>query len=202
MVILYFHINHDNVGSNCLYRITNKKKNKPLIISNQVIQEYSLLHSETVHMKNTRDLLSNQYLDLLLLKHFPFMTSRYVASARCLHLIPENFQDFISKQKIIIKSSLHSLFELMTIPKIIGFCCFNVRFLSLLDWMSMMLQPSFLLYLFYLIIASALFTNANLWPFIASLCCIMGIFLIQILIFLLEFQWNKIGLFHSFIAYI
>ena len=58
-------------GCFTLYRLRTADTAKPILISNQMIQDYSENRVDTLHMKNLLHLGEDHYLTTLLLKHFP-----------------------------------------------------------------------------------------------------------------------------------
>ena len=63
----------------CRFRTTDT--NKPLLISNQMIADYSQNCVDTLHMKNLLHLGEDRYLMTLLLKHSPLYKTQLIRDA-------------------------------------------------------------------------------------------------------------------------
>ncbi|KAG2132326.1 chitin synthase-domain-containing protein, partial [Suillus clintonianus] len=63
---------------------------KPLVISNQMVQDYSQNRVDTLHMKNSLHLGEDRYLITLLLKHFSLHNNtRFVHDAHAFTVVPD-----------------------------------------------------------------------------------------------------------------
>ena len=138
-------------GCFSLYRIRNFQKNKPILISNEVLRDYSVNEVNTLHLKNLLELGEDRYLTTLLLKHFPLMKTSFNPDAVCLTMAPDRWSILLSQRRRWINSTVHNLFELLLIPQLCGFCCFSMRFVVLIDIFGTIMQPSALIYLGYVI---------------------------------------------------
>ncbi len=72
-------------GCFTLYRLRTPDTHKPLLISNQMLEDYSENRVDTLHMKNLLHLGEDRYLTTLLLKHFPLFKTQFCAGCTCVH---------------------------------------------------------------------------------------------------------------------
>ncbi|KAI6780445.1 Chitin synthase-like protein [Emericellopsis cladophorae] len=177
-------------GCFCMYRLRTADKGKPLIISDAVINEYSVCDVDTLHKKNLLSLGEDRYLTTLMTKHFPFMSFKFVASAQCKTAAPESWSVLLSQRRRWINSTIHNLAELMRLKEMCGFCCFGMRFVVFVDLFGTIILPSTCVYLAYLIYRVASSTG----PFpIITLIMLAAVYGLQALIFILKRQWQHIG---------
>lgn len=120
-------------GCFSLYRLRTTKKYKPLIISNEVIKEYSVINVDTLHRKNLFSLGEDRYLTTLMSKHFPKMKLTFIADAHAQTAAPEEFQVLLSQRRRWINSTVHNLVELLRLNNMCGFCCFGMRGVVFVD---------------------------------------------------------------------
>jgi chitin synthase len=78
-------------GCFTLYRLRTPDTHKPLLISNQIIQDYSENRVDTLHMKNLH-LGEDRYLTTLLLKHFPLFKTQFVRDAHAFTTAPDDWK--------------------------------------------------------------------------------------------------------------
>ncbi|KAK9729193.1 hypothetical protein K7432_000476 [Basidiobolus ranarum] len=176
-------------GCFCMYRIRTTK-GSPLIIANQVIEEYSENNVDTLHKKNLLSLGEDRYLTTLMLKHFPQYKMKFTPDAVCLTVAPEKWEILLSQRRRWINSTVHNLFELLFLPDLCGFCCFSMRFVVFLDLFGTLIMPATVVYLFYLIIA-AIFHISDLSK--VALIMFGVVYGLQAIIFILKRQWQHIG---------
>ncbi|KAJ7223811.1 chitin synthase-domain-containing protein [Mycena rebaudengoi] len=157
-------------GCFTLYRLRTPDTHKPLLISNQLIADYSENRVDTLHMKNLLHLGEDRYLTTLLLKHFP------------LHIL-------LSQRCRWINSTVHNLGELVFLEQLCGFCCSSLRFIVVIDLVSTLTQPVSVLYIGYLIyLVAAKLKGEQIQT--VSLIMIFAIYAIQAL---LRRKWDMIG---------
>ncbi|CAO3595167.1 unnamed protein product [Absidia cylindrospora] len=177
-------------GCFCMYRVRSPAKQQPLLISNQVIDDYSENRVSTLHQKNLLHLGEDRYLTTLILKHFPTHKTRFTADAGCLTNAPDRWSVLLSQRRRWINSTIHNLGELMFLPQLCGFCCFSMRFVVILDLLSTLTMPAIVCYLIYLIYR--LVTDAGQVPMI-SIITLGGVYGLQAIIFILRRKWEHIG---------
>ncbi|KAG2177395.1 hypothetical protein INT44_007906 [Umbelopsis vinacea] len=177
-------------GCFCMYRIRTPNKNLPLIISPQVIQEYSENHVDTLHKKNLLHLGEDRYLTTLMMKHFPQYKMTFTPHAQCKTIAPDRWSVLLSQRRRWINSTIHNLLELVLLPELCGFCCFSMRFVVMIDLVGTLTLPSSVMYLVYLVYV--VISKTGPVPLIA-LCMLAGIYGLQALIFIIKRQWQHIG---------
>ena len=96
-----------------MYRLRTADKGKPLIISDAVIDDYSVCDVDTLHKKNLLSLGEDRYLTTLMTKHFPSMSNKFVAAAKCQTAAPDSWSVLLSQRRRWINSTVHNLVELM-----------------------------------------------------------------------------------------
>ncbi|KAF7546258.1 hypothetical protein G7Z17_g8566 [Cylindrodendrum hubeiense] len=122
-------------GCFTMYRLRTIK-GKPLIISDDVIKEYSACDVDTLHKKNLLSLGEDRYLTTLMIKHFPTMSYKFVAGATCKTAAPESWSVLLSQRRRWINSTIHNLVELMQLKDLCGFCCFSMSKTSQIPYIS------------------------------------------------------------------
>ncbi|RCI02024.1 hypothetical protein CU098_005085 [Rhizopus stolonifer] len=178
-------------GCFCMYRIRSPGgKNQPLLVSNQVIDDYAENRVDTLHQKNLLHLGEDRYLTTLILKHFPTYKTKFTADACCLTNAPDSWSVLLSQRRRWINSTIHNLGELVFLPQLCGFCCFSMRFVVILDLLSTLVMPAVVCYLGFLIYKLA--TNAGQVPFI-SIITLCGVYGLQAIIFIVRRKWEHIG---------
>ena len=136
-----------------MYRIRSNSASRqiPLLVSPQVINDYSENNVDTLHMKNLLELGEDRYLTTIMLKHFPTLKTKFASGALCRTGAPEKWSVFLSQRRRWINSTVHNLFELVFLSDMCGVCCFSMRFVVFLDLFATFLQPSALIYIVYLV---------------------------------------------------
>ncbi|KAJ3137933.1 hypothetical protein HK101_003796 [Irineochytrium annulatum] len=178
-------------GCFSMYRVRTPLKNIPLIIAPGVISDYSINVVDTLHLKNLLHLGEDRYLTTLLMKHFPAMKTTFTSDAKCKTNAPEKFKVLLSQRRRWINSTVHNLLELLVLPELCGFCCFDMRFVVFIDLFATFVQPAALLYIGYIIYA---FTTDPTTQFpLISLIMIGAIYGFQVVIFLMRREWAHIG---------
>lgn len=173
-----------------MYRLRTADKGKPLIISNEIIGEYSVGHVDTLHKKNLFALGEDRYLTTLMTKHFPSMSFKFVPSAMALTAAPESWGVLLSQRRRWINSTIHNLSELVFIHDMCGFCCFSMRFVVFIDLFGTLILPATCGYLAYLLYRVA--THTGQFPLI-SIIMLAAVYGLQAVIFIIKRQWQHIG---------
>lgn len=174
----------------CMYRLRTQDKGKPLIISDQVIAEYSDISVDTLHKKNLLSLGEDRYLTTLMTKHFPFMSYKFIPDAYALTAAPEKWGVLLSQRRRWINSTIHNLAELVIIKDLCGFCCFSMRFVVFVDLFGTIILPATCVYLAYLIYRVA--SHSGQFPLI-SIIVLAAVYGLQAIIFIIKRQWQHIG---------
>ncbi|KAJ7647442.1 glycosyltransferase family 2 protein [Roridomyces roridus] len=177
-------------GCFTLYRLRTPDTHKPLLISNQLIADYSENRVDTLHMKNLLHLGEDRYLTTLLLKHFPLFKTQFVRDAHAYTVAPDDWKVLLSQRRRWINSTVHNLGELVFLEQLCGFCCFSMRFIVMIDLVSTLTQPvtvAYLVYLVYVVVAEGEQIQT------ISLVMIIAIYAIQALVFILRRKWDMIG---------
>ena len=177
-------------GCYSMYRIRSAESGKPLFVSKEVIEAYSEIRVDTLHVKNLLHLGEDRYLTTLLLKHHSKHKTKYIFNAHAWTIAPDNWQVFLSQRRRWINSTIHNLIELIPLQQLCGFCCFSMRFIVFLDLLSTVIQPVtpvYIGYLIYLVIA-----KPDVVPTTAFIL-LGAIYGLQAIIFILRRKWEMIG---------
>lgn len=178
------------MNSFTMYRLRSADKGKPLIISDDIVREYSVCDVDTLHQKNLLSLGEDRYLTTLMTKHFPYMSYKFVPDAQCKTAAPESWSVFLSQRRRWINSTIHNLVELMRLKEMCGFCCFSMRFVVFIDLFGTIILPATCVYLGWLIYRVA--THTGQFPMI-SIVLLAAVYGLQALVFILKRQWQHIG---------
>ncbi|CEP08179.1 hypothetical protein [Parasitella parasitica] len=179
-------------GCFTMYRIRTVDGKRPLFVSNEIIQDYTVNVVDTLHKKNLLYLGEDRYLTTLLLKHHPTYKTKFNADAQCKTNAPDTWDVLISQRRRWINSTVHNLGELVFLPKLCGFCCFSMRFVVMLDLISTLVQPALLGYLGFLIYKLVQARNQIPYITIITLGCTYGL---QIILFIMNRRWEYIAWF-------
>lgn len=177
-------------GCFSMYRLKTAKKFKPLIISDEVIRDYSIRHIDTLHKKNLFSLGEDRYLTTLMAKYFPKMKYTFIADAYCQTRAPDAIEVLLSQRRRWINSTVHNLVELLRLDNMCGFCCFSMRGIVFIDLVGTLMLPSVVVYLGYLIYIIA--SHSSPLPLI-SIILIAAVYGLQALVFIFRRQWQHIG---------
>lgn len=178
-------------GCFTLYRLRTPDTHKPLLISNQIINDYSENRVDTLHMKNLLHLGEDRYLTTLLLKHFSTFKTQFVRDAHAYTVAPDDWRVLLSQRRRWINSTVHNLGELMFLEQLCGFCCFSMRFVVMIDLLSTLTQPVTVAYIVYLIYEVA--TGIDQQTIQLALIMIGAIYGLQALVFIMRRKWDMIG---------
>ncbi|CAH0035910.1 unnamed protein product [Clonostachys rhizophaga] len=177
-------------GCFTMYRLKTYDGRKPLIVSDAVIQDYSICDVETLHMKNLLSLGEDRYLTTLMMKHFPRMWLKFLPEAKCQTAAPESWSVLLSQRRRWINSTIHNLAELMRLENMCGFCFFGMRAVVFADLFGTIIFPATCVYLGYLFYR--LGTKSGPFPTI-SIALLAGSYGLQALLFLFRADWQHIG---------
>jgi chitin synthase len=177
-------------GCFSLYRIRAPDTHKPLLVSNQLIHDYSENRVDTLHMKNLLHLGEDRYLTTLLLKHFPLMKTQFVRDAHAYTVAPDDWKVLLSQRRRWINSTVHNLGELVFLEQLCGFCCFSMRFVVMVDLISTIIQPVTVGYIVYLIYSVA--SSDETLP-LYSIVMLAAIYGLQALVFIMRRKWDMVG---------
>ncbi|KAL1757372.1 glycosyltransferase family 2 protein [Schizophyllum commune] len=177
-------------GCFTLYRLRTPDTHKPLLISNQMIEDYSENRVDTLHMKNLLHLGEDRYLTTLLLKHFPLFKTQFVRDAHAFTVAPDDWKVLLSQRRRWINSTVHNLGELVFLDQLCGFCCFSMRFVVMLDLLSTIIAPVTVAYIVYLIYLVA--GEGKTIP-TTSIIMIAAVYGLQALVFIFRRKWDMIG---------
>ncbi|KAJ3307378.1 hypothetical protein HDV03_000026 [Kappamyces sp. JEL0829] len=176
-------------GCFCFYRLRTMK-GRPLLISPKLVRKYARDRVDTLHMKNLLQLGEDRYLTTLVLSSFPYMKICFNARAKCKTIVPDQWQVLLSQRRRWINSTVHNLWELMSLKQLCGCCLCSMRFVIFMDLFSTVLQPAGILYLVYLVYT--LVTSSSAFPLV-SVVMLAGAYGLQVLIFLAKREWAQIG---------
>ncbi|KAK3390556.1 chitin synthase-like protein [Podospora didyma] len=177
-------------GCFSMYRIRAAESGKPLFVSREVVDSYSTIRVDTLHMKNLLHLGEDRYLTTLLLKYHNKYKTKYIFDAHAWTIAPDSWQVFLSQRRRWINSTVHNLMELIPMAQLCGFCCFSMRFIVFVDLLSTIVQPVTIAYIVYLIVLVSL--NSTVVPIMAFVL-LGAIYGLQAIIFILRRKWEMIG---------
>ncbi len=177
-------------GCFSMYRIRAAETGKPLFVSREVVEAYSTIRVDTLHMKNLLHLGEDRYLTTLLLKFHNKYKTKYIFNAHAWTVAPDSWQVFLSQRRRWINSTVHNLMELIPMNQLCGFCCFSMRFIVFVDLLSTIVQPVTIAYIVYLIVMVA--RNSSVIP-ITAFVLLGAIYGLQAIIFILRRKWEMIG---------
>ena len=177
-------------GCFTMYRIRAAETGKPLFVSREVVEAYSQIRVDTLHVKNLLHLGEDRFLTTLLLKHHPKYKTKYTFHAHAWTIAPDSWSVFMSQRRRWINSTVHNLVELIPLQQLCGFCCFSMRFVVFLDLLSTIVQPVTVAYIVYLIVLISI--NSSVVPLMAFVL-LGAIYGLQAIIFILRRKWEMIG---------
>lgn len=177
-------------GCFSMYRIRAAETGKPLFVSREIVEDYSTIRVDTLHMKNLLHLGEDRYLTTLLLKYHSKYKTKYIFTAHAWTIAPDSWKVFLSQRRRWINSTVHNLVELIPLAQLCGFCCFSMRFVVFIDLLSTIVQPVTLAYIVYLIVLVA--RNATVVP-ITAFILLGAIYGLQAMIFILRRKWEMVG---------
>ncbi len=209
-------------GCFCMYRLRSPNMDIPYFVAPSVIQDYEINKVRTLHENNLLRLGEDRYLTTIMMKHFPNKKLCFTSDAKCKTNVPERWGVFLSQRRRWINSTVHNLIELLSLPELCGFCLFSMRFVVFLvslfpflmtccmngshlfgfvytqDLFATVVQPSAVVYIFYLLFTlifestdKSNIQSASI-PLI-SILMIAAIYGVQIILLLLQREWQYIG---------
>ena len=178
-------------GCFCMYRIYSTTTQEPMLVSPAVIRDYGVCNVNTLHLKNLLQLGEDRYLTTLMLKHFPDHKTRFTGEAKAKTNAPDRWGVLISQRRRWINSTIHNLWELLSLKDLCGCCCFSMRAVVFLDLFATVVSPAGFIYVLFLIF-SLIFDDNGSIPMI-SLVMLAAIYGLQILIFLVKREWQNIA---------
>ncbi|KAL7750763.1 hypothetical protein RI367_003720 [Sorochytrium milnesiophthora] len=178
-------------GCFCMYRIFSNRdgKRSPLLISPDIIAEYSDHNVDTLHKKNLLSLGEDRYLTTLMLKTFSDYRMKFMPDSHCLTVVPEKFSILLSQRRRWINSTIHNLFELLAVDDLCGCLIFSMRGVVFLDLFATLVMPASVAYLGYLIYLVALDSKTH----VQALILVGVTYGLQAIIFLIKRQWQHVG---------
>lgn len=177
-------------GCFTMYRIRAAETGKPLFVSKEIIDDYSEIRVDTLHMKNLLHLGEDRYLTTLLLKYHNKYKTKYIFHAHAWTVAPDSWAVFMSQRRRWINSTVHNLMELIPLQQLCGFCCFSMRFVVFLDLLSTIVAPVTVAYIAYLIVLVS--SEMDVVPLTAFIL-LGAIYGLQAIIFILRRKWEMIG---------
>ncbi|KIW58678.1 hypothetical protein PV05_03177 [Exophiala xenobiotica] len=177
-------------GCFTMYRIRAADSGKPLFVSKEIVNDYSEIRVDTLHMKNLLHLGEDRYLTTLLMKHHSKYKTKYIFHAHAWTIAPDSWTVFMSQRRRWINSTVHNLMELIPLQQLCGFCCFSMRFVVFLDLLSTIVAPVTVAYIVYLIVLLA--TSSSVIPLMAFIL-LGAVYGLQAIIFILRRKWEMIG---------
>lgn len=177
-------------GCFSMYRIRAHETGKPLFVSREVVESYSTIRVDTLHMKNLLHLGEDRFLTTLLLKYHSKYKTKYIFDAHAWTIAPDSWKVFLSQRRRWINSTVHNLIELIPLAQLCGFCCFSMRFIVFIDLMSTVVQPVTIAYIIYLIVLVV--EKSTVVP-ITAFVLLAAIYGLQAIIFILRRKWEMIG---------
>ena len=177
-------------GCFSMYRIRAADSGKPLFVSREIVEDYSVVRVDTLHTKNLLHLGEDRYLTTLLLKYHPKFKTKYIMRAHAWTIAPDSWAVFMSQRRRWINSTVHNLMELIPLQQLCGFCCFSMRFVVFLDLLSTVVQPVIVGYIAYLIVM--VIRNPSTVP-ITTFILLAAIYGLQAIIFIVRRKWEMIG---------
>jgi chitin synthase len=104
-----------------MYRIRTATKNVPLLVSPNVVKDYSECTVDTLHLKNLLHLGEDRYLTTLMMKHFPTMKTKFTGDAKCRTFCPEKWDVLLSQRRRWINSTVVRLSRCRTFTLVAQF---------------------------------------------------------------------------------
>ncbi|KAF6840836.1 chitin synthase [Colletotrichum plurivorum] len=177
-------------GCFSMYRIRAAESGKPLFVSREIVEDYSTIRVDTLHMKNLLHLGEDRYLTTLLLKYHNQYKTKYTNRAHAWTIAPDSWAVFLSQRRRWINSTVHNLMELIPMAQLCGFCCFSMRFIVFVDLLSTVVQPVVVAYIIYLIVMVV--ENPTVVP-VTAFIMLGAIYGLQAIIFIVRRKWEMIG---------
>jgi len=177
-------------GCFCMYRIRAPGSGLPLLVHEDIVNLYAENNVNTLHLKNLLHLGEDRYLTTLMLRTFPAFKTIFTQDAACKTNVPEHWSVFLSQRRRWINSTVHNLYELLSLKQLCGCCCFSMRFVVFLDLFATLILPATVIYLAYMIYLLATQSSDTVIVSILLICAVYGL---QAIIFLIKRQWQHIA---------
>ncbi|KAJ8060251.1 hypothetical protein OCU04_010595 [Sclerotinia nivalis] len=177
-------------GCFTMYRVRAAESGKPLFVSREVVDNYSNIRVDTLHMKNLLHLGEDRYLTTLLMKYHGKYKTKYISTAHAWTIAPDTWAVFLSQRRRWINSTVHNLAELVPMSELCGFCCFSMRFVVMIDLVSTLVQPVTVAYIVYLIV---LVIQSPSYVPVTAFVLLAAIYGLQAIIFIVRRKWEMIG---------
>lgn len=178
-------------GCFCVYRIYNPTSGKVYIANSNVVRLYSKSNIRTLHSRNLLELGEDRYLTTITLKNFPDMKTTFAPRAKASTIVPTKWSVLFSQRRRWINSTVHNLFELLLLNDTCGACIFSLRTVVLIDLIGTFIQPAMIGYIVYLIYVNLTVRESKIPLVLIVAVCL--IYSVQILLFLLQKEWQYIG---------
>jgi len=176
-------------GCFCMYRVRTSK-GSPIIVADNVVNEYGENHVDTLHKKNLLSLGEDRYLTTLMMKHFSQYKMKFTPDAYCQTTAPDKWSVLLSQRRRWINSTIHNMIELLNLPDLCGFCCFSMRFVVFLDLFGTVTLPVTVIYIGYILY---LLFGEQSDVALVSLIMFGAVYGLQAIIFILKRQWQHVG---------
>ncbi|PVU99283.1 hypothetical protein BB559_000847 [Furculomyces boomerangus] len=165
-------------GCFCMYRIKVPKGRNgywvPILANPDIVENYSENVVDTLHKKNLLLLGEDRYLSTLMLKTFPKRKMKFVQSAVCKTIVPNEFKVLLSQRRRWINSTVHNLFELVLVNDLCGTFCFSMQFIIFMELVGTLVLPAAISFTLYIIVIST-FTRPVPWLPLILLVLILGL---------------------------
>ena len=178
-------------GCFSMYRLWFRSPHKrmPGLVHKEVLRDYSNNAVDTLHKRNLYELGEDRYLTSLLLKYFSHKKLVFITDAVCQTVVPNTWSVLKSQRRRWINSTIHNLFELVTLSQLRGVCCFSMKFIVFLDLISSFSLPVSIVYLGYLIYLfvteTAVISSLIIFVFIV-------IYVTQLLLFVFKREYSYV----------
>ena len=190
-------------GCFSMYRFKARKANDgdwvPVLVSPQIISEYSQSTVTTLHQKNLLLLGEDRFLTTLLLRTFPNRKMMFCPQARCRTVVPDTFSILLSQRRRWINSTVHNLMELVLVRDLCGTFCFSMQFVIFIDLVGTVVLPvaiclTYTLIINYIFNPPASFSDAIPLLLLAAVLGLPGILILITTFKLVYVGWMMIYL--------
>ena len=190
-------------GCFSMYRFKARKANDgdwvPVLVSPQIISEYSQSTVTTLHQKNLLLLGEDRFLTTLLLRTFPNRKMMFCPQARCRTVVPDTFSVLLSQRRRWINSTVHNLMELVLVRDLCGTFCFSMQFVIFIDLVGTVVLPvaiclTYTLIINYIFNPPASFSDAIPLLLLAAVLGLPGILILITTFKLVYVGWMMIYL--------
>lgn len=74
-------------------------------------------------------------------QEFPEFKTKFCKDAQAKTIAPDDWKVLMSQRRRWINSTVHNLAELLFVDRLCGFCCFSMRFIVFIDFLSTLIAP-------------------------------------------------------------